>query len=438
MITIPEEYFVAVREGSEQLGFAAPETNNAASEKRKVTIRNWAGKEAREFTFKNELIGGFEISEHVRRSSSWNSKGNVVWRITDPRGFDLEISSSNFAKIVEETDIMRGRIEQRCVWGRDSYGSNVLIVEDSTPHTVALNATKLRNAKSVSATSIPVGAVVTMRTGEDQVYLGSYFGLINDVKLKRVGNGGYVHKDINYNNIKASLSNWRRRCVFIRKEIYDANIQNLKNISPTGYTVFSDTTNVSFNTGDSVSISEGEAYDLVQCLVAGKYTRATSRYNADAAFLERSAIKTISYNLKPLEMLDFEPTGDSKDEERANTNFPWFAAIFAREKGNGLAPLHLIVGYDSRSGWNSFSNRIEHLKATALILAPCNPSGLSYKFEAGPGQTVATTMKELVEKYDTFYMEVEIPGKSKILAMRENWQSTPTLNCLKEAIKALQ
>lgn len=432
MITIPEDYFVAVRNC--QLGFAAPETNNAASEKRKVTIRNWAGKDSREFTFKNELSSGFEISEHVRRSGGWNSRGNVVWRITDPRGFDLEISSANFAKIVEETDILHGRIEQRCVWGRDSYGSNVLIVEDSTPYVEALKATKLRNTKSVSATSIPVGAIVTMKTGQNCVYLGSYFGLVSDVKLKQGRSSGYSYSHSGYNHIKMSLSNWRRRCVFVDEGVFNSNITNLRNIAPSSYTVYSDTTNVSFNTGNSVVLSEDEAYNLVQRIPDDKYTIYRGN-RCDIAFLEKTAIKTISYNLKQYDILDYQEGTGTYGE---GGNVPASAAIFAKEKGNPSAQLMAMIGHDSSAVYRSYANSKEN---TTVILCPCDPQGVGYKMEREAGKpdagVIGMTFKDFVNKYDTFYMEVEIPGKSKILTLQDSWHSTPCVYTLKEAIKAL-
>src|SRR5574343_534640 len=59
---------------------------------------------------------GFQFTKSVRRTY-WGG-GNVVWRVLDPRGFELEISSANLARIMDCSCIKEGVIEEPCVWGR--------------------------------------------------------------------------------------------------------------------------------------------------------------------------------------------------------------------------------------------------------------------------------------------------------------------------------
>lgn len=55
---------------------------------------------------------GFRIQKSVSRSST----SNKVWRILDPRGFELEISSANMEDIMHGGVIDRGLIIGKCVW----------------------------------------------------------------------------------------------------------------------------------------------------------------------------------------------------------------------------------------------------------------------------------------------------------------------------------
>jgi hypothetical protein len=67
-------------------------------------------------TFDNESLSGFQLTKSVRRVY-WGG-GNVVWRVLDPRGFELEISSSNLARILDCSTISKGVIMDSCIWGR--------------------------------------------------------------------------------------------------------------------------------------------------------------------------------------------------------------------------------------------------------------------------------------------------------------------------------
>lgn len=165
------------------LGFATPVSADAAFKKRKDTVDHWSrGYRNKDLddprlipkTFKNELAEGFEIARSVRRSG-WNS-GNVVWRVVDPRGFELEISSSNFASIVDCATIVNGVIQGRCVWGRDG-AANVLLPENSEPYQEFAKLTALKNqaqAGGVGIRDIKPGYIITLESGDEVEYLGKF------------------------------------------------------------------------------------------------------------------------------------------------------------------------------------------------------------------------------------------------------------------------
>jgi hypothetical protein len=186
------------------LGFASPYTKDAAFLKRKTTQDNWAYGYGTDWVINdedeitqgenhrselnmamlfvtqayprivvNEPREGFEIAKSVRRWG-WRGSGNVVWRITDPAGYDLEISSENFASILDCTTVEKGKILAKCVWGREN-GKNILLPEGSDPYNAAMNYTT-KTKKKVSLKDIKIGDTVNVLNkgmeAEDWVYYG--------------------------------------------------------------------------------------------------------------------------------------------------------------------------------------------------------------------------------------------------------------------------
>lgn len=213
--TIPKQHYVTIqyrKDASTEsglLGFSSPYTKDAAFEKRRATQESWAyGGYGHQFEIDadgsitplptakidtmalfttkcypqihdNTPTAGFEIAKSVRRSGGWGGSGNVVWRIADPRGFELEIGSENFAKVLDCTTIVNGVIQGECVWGRDS-GKNVLLPVVSDVYQAAFTLTEKTNNK-VSLKEVKVGDIVEILSSnvadDDQTcqYLGKYF-----------------------------------------------------------------------------------------------------------------------------------------------------------------------------------------------------------------------------------------------------------------------
>lgn len=109
--------------------------------KRKETGRSWAQSrwydrqtnamkeaETSELEFDNTPIRGFTITDDIKRTY-WGG-GNVKWRIEDPRGFEVEISSENLMSVIRSCEILEGKILGEFVWAREG-GQNILIPVDS-------------------------------------------------------------------------------------------------------------------------------------------------------------------------------------------------------------------------------------------------------------------------------------------------------------------
>lgn len=220
-IKLPEQLYVTFTcekrdTGDTRLGFMSPFGKDKAFEKRKRTQDQWAygnvkfdsfgkgtvetwtyephpttGKSDRVCKYHpldeslypevldNQLLSGFEVSKKIRRT--WSSN-NVVWRVSDPRGFDLEISSENMASILDCCTLINGVIQEKCIWAR-SGSSNILLPESSEPYKLAVKNTK-RHKSSVSLRDIKIGSLVDVLAPKfhetELVYLGKqymcYFG----------------------------------------------------------------------------------------------------------------------------------------------------------------------------------------------------------------------------------------------------------------------
>jgi len=184
-IVISEKMYVGYQErGFEvedkvKLGFATYVEDNPAFEKRKETVDYWAKNQHRnEKTFPTEILDnkpmcGFKIAREVRRHG-WGG-GNVLWRIEDPRGFELEISSANFASIIDCCDLIKGEIQSPCIWGWNKQGGSrvVLLPEFSEPYNEALKDTK-RHQQTMKISEVNIGDFVELKNGVIGTYLGSH------------------------------------------------------------------------------------------------------------------------------------------------------------------------------------------------------------------------------------------------------------------------
>lgn len=179
------------------LAFATPYEENAAGRKRQETVMNWLGGAFEYVTdpatgrYKSDGNGGierqpatrdtriienvpaegFKITDDIKRVY-WGG-GNVVWRIEDPRGFELEIQSSNLMAIIQVAGLEQGgRIPGKCVWGR-SGGDNILLHETSEEYKDSIKAAEtLKAPKQVGKAARQVGGVYRLVDGTCAIFLG--------------------------------------------------------------------------------------------------------------------------------------------------------------------------------------------------------------------------------------------------------------------------
>lgn len=133
MTSFVDEYYVgfqknryATTEDQRLLGFITPKTNDKAYEKRKYTVDRWRDKNIEPRVIKNEPVLGFKVVDTVSRYST----SNKLFRVYDPRGFELEITADNLFYIIRECGIVKGMITEPMLWARE--GSKPFLINASS------------------------------------------------------------------------------------------------------------------------------------------------------------------------------------------------------------------------------------------------------------------------------------------------------------------
>ncbi len=175
-IKIPGKHYVTMqaRDKNVPLGFLTPFGTDSGAKKRMATADSWAygwrqkGERIEPKTLDNVLLTGFKVAHSVQRYST----SNVVWRVVDPRGFELEISSGNMSDLIGSTTIEQGEIQERCIWGRQ--GANNVLLNEDDPEYVQAIANSARIEKKVSLRDLKVGNIVVLANGKVGQYMGCF------------------------------------------------------------------------------------------------------------------------------------------------------------------------------------------------------------------------------------------------------------------------
>lgn len=182
-VKIPAQHYCGMKKRDNNdvpLGFITPYGTDSAAQKRIKTVDHWVATFAKNTTIPSKIIdniplSGFKLSNTIKRTSTWG-KGNVLWRIEDPRGFEIEITNNNLMQIMSRTTIINGEIICSCVWGREG-SDNVLIPTDSTLYKEA-TANTVRLTKKVSTKSLTPWSNIVLQNGIEGTYLGSFFEIL--------------------------------------------------------------------------------------------------------------------------------------------------------------------------------------------------------------------------------------------------------------------
>ncbi len=353
MITIPSQHYIGVKperdtESSLPLAFATPFGTDAAYEKRKSTVDNWCrgyghyvdGKyvypEFEASVQDNVLMEGFRIAESVRRIG-WNG-GNVVWRVVDPRGFELEISSANFARVIDCTTIVNGEITGKCIWGRDG-AANVLLPEASEPYQQATANTK-RSTMKVDAKSLAVGDEVEFKDGQIWVYAGVFTMLSR--KEKRIEQGtGYYDRHYAY----TYAVDVKKRHVFVKPIDKEYAVKFAYQMGQVGkvegdqrYYVISDTKKVA-------AITKKAALSINADIIATALTDQFASYSnvVESASNDYMTFAAIPGTVKVDDLaMSIEPEVSGKDYTRLVTRVGIWYMVGSSSSNGGVHPLYSL------------------------------------------------------------------------------------------------
>lgn len=190
------QLFVGIRPKSRPedvpLAFATPYEGNAACKKRQETVINWLGgrqeriikngrytdeyvpRELNTPILDNVPREGFKITDDVKRVY-WGG-GNVVWRVEDPYGFELEIQSQNLMAIIQCAGIAPGgQILGKCLWGR-SGKDNILLHETSEEYKNAVKAAEtVKPPPKVKKAERKPGSIYKLANGLGMLYAGKVY-----------------------------------------------------------------------------------------------------------------------------------------------------------------------------------------------------------------------------------------------------------------------
>lgn len=202
-IKIPAKHYVGMvrrGEGKLPLAFITPSGEDAASLKRIATVDSWVSSNGRyggnkplpSMTIDNVPLSGFKLTSDIR-SSSYG--GLDKWRVEDPRGFELEITSGNLARLLSVGMIDRGEINDQCVWGRDG-SNNILISVNTDEYKAAVENTKVAGLTAEWKNAKP-GNTVLLQNNIRGIWLGRMHPLFNnrDREQAAIGNNELVPSD---------------------------------------------------------------------------------------------------------------------------------------------------------------------------------------------------------------------------------------------------
>ena len=118
-----------------------------------------------EFIYDNTPLTGFYVGSSVAR---W-STSNKLFRVKDPRNFTVEIPTDNLATLLHHTTVVKGVVQEECVWGREC-NNHILLPINSEPYLITLDQMDTLANKLISIKDIKVGDWVKFFEDEYEYY----------------------------------------------------------------------------------------------------------------------------------------------------------------------------------------------------------------------------------------------------------------------------
>lgn len=122
-------------------------------------------KHGEEFIVDNTPTTGFYVGSSVSR---W-STSNKLFRVKDPRGFTVEIPTDNLATLLHHTTVVKGVVQECCVWGREG-NNHILLPVNSEPYLITLDQMDTLQNKLISVKELKVGDYVKFFEDDNEYY----------------------------------------------------------------------------------------------------------------------------------------------------------------------------------------------------------------------------------------------------------------------------
>jgi len=166
-------------------------------QKMQSTGSSWARKDKSAGSIiDNKPTSGIYVGSSVSR---W-STSNKLFKVDDPRGFTVEIPTDNLTTVLHRTTVIKGVIQEDCVWGRDG-GSHILLPVDSEPYKLSKKNQNIIDNKIIPVNDLKVGDWVKFFGRERGLY---FFGRVKITwKLRSHTKSTWYNK-----SIKEDSSDW--------------------------------------------------------------------------------------------------------------------------------------------------------------------------------------------------------------------------------------
>lgn len=122
-------------------------------------------KHGEEFITDNSPTTGFYVGCSVSR---W-STSNKLFRVKDPRGFTVEIPTDNLATLLHHTTVVKGVVQEACVWGREG-NNHILLPINSEPYLLTLDQMDTLQNKLINVKELKVGDWVKFFEDDNEYY----------------------------------------------------------------------------------------------------------------------------------------------------------------------------------------------------------------------------------------------------------------------------
>lgn len=175
-----------------------------------------------EFIVDNKPTADFYVGCSVSR---W-STSNKLFRVKDPRGFTVEIPTDNLATLLHHTTVIKGVVQEECVWGREG-NNHILLPINSEPYLITLDQMDTLENKLISLKGLKVGDWVRMFEDETEYY---YAGKVKGTwKIRGVSRPSYWDRDKVVRSsdwVEVKDDKWTD--VFLREHSYGSNGQKYR------------------------------------------------------------------------------------------------------------------------------------------------------------------------------------------------------------------